>query len=142
MTACFLLATLVCSSSPISCFSHCYLQSFTHMPKAEISESSLNLLPNQVSKSLLDFLSQTCFLLHKLTALAIAKILALTWMTEQALYGFPSQGLVCWCGIQALGSQKSVFPILVFQFFTERIRYRHDHILNFSFINHWELFQL
>lgn len=49
---------------------------------------------------------------------------------------------MCRRGIRALGSQKSVFPIPVSHFFTEHIRYRHDHILNFSFINHWELFQL
>lgn len=55
LTACFLLATLVYSSSFIFCFSHWYLQSFTQMPKEEISELSLNLLPNQVSRSLLDF---------------------------------------------------------------------------------------
>lgn len=87
------------------------------MPKAEISESSLNFLPNQVSKSLLDFLSQTCFLLHKLTALAIAKILALTWMTEQALYGFPVSRLSMLVWNTGFGLTEICVPYLGFPIF-------------------------
>lgn len=117
-TATFLPPTLACSSASIFCFGYWHRQSFTHMCKAEIAESSLTLLRNQVSWSLylLDFLSQTC-VLHKLPIHPCHCQNSGSPLDDQTSRstGFliSRLSMLVWKGTWALGSQKSVFPNLV-----------------------------